>query len=201
MSSEDASMVLSAKAPTLAGWLLRDLLLVLVFVLLCSLTWFLQQAFHNDVTAAFAAVTGFVCAYATCYMVHEWGHYLGARLAGRVMPLCAYNSALLGRFEIEKYSLPQYLALSWGGVLGYTLVAGLALLLWQYLPGLPGSAIALGGVAFVLQSWSVDLPIIFRVTAGADMVSTASAGTSPGLIVRKTLVVWSGLAVLVFLMR
>ena len=96
----------------------------------------------------------------------------------------------------------QFICLSWGGVVGYTVTGGLALLVWAN--GWLGSGswfaagAATGGAAFIVQSWAVDLPQIVRVSRGADAADTNKAGTQPDIILRRTWQTWVPLAVLIW---
>ncbi len=183
--------------PTLAGWVLRDLALVLVFALLgwALTSWYTATGW---VLAAIAgAVTGFIATYAICYAVHEWGHLIGARATGSHMPLNGYGSALIGSFDIAAHSERQFLALSWGGVAGYLLVATIAVSLYVTLPlDWFGAGMAVGGAAFVVQSLAVDLPQIFKVLAGDDPLTTNARGASGAVILRRTAQTWLPLAAL-----
>lgn len=139
---------------------------------------------------------GFVACYVLCYVVHEWGHYLGARLTGIKMPLSPYTSAFLGQFHIQDYDKRQYLWLSWGGDIGHVLVTMLACLIYLWSPGMATGAFAVGGLAFTVQSLAVDQPIIWRVTYGADIESTTAEGASPQVILKRTWQTWIPLALL-----
>ena len=46
-------------------------------------------------------------------------------------------------------------------------------------------------MAFVVQSLSVDGPIIWRVYQGADVVIAARQGAAPAVILRRTWQSWS----------
>ena len=141
-----------------------------------------------------AAIISFIACYLLCYVVHEWGHYLGARLSGITMPLLPYKGFLLGQFQIEQYSRRQYLWLSWGGDLGHVFVTLIATWMFLFSPGLVTGAFCLGGVGFTVQALAVDQPIIWKVTAGADIKETAAAGTHPTVILRRTWQTWLGTA-------
>lgn len=184
-------------APTLAGWLLRDTVITLILLVGMAA----GQAWHTAASgwpsALFLAPFSFIASYMLCYMVHEWGHYLGARVSGIDMPLAPYRSVVLGRFHIEDYNRQQYLWLSWGGELGHLVVTLAGVIAWLTWPGyLAAAAFAVGGLAFSIQALAVDQPIICRVHAGADIQATAEAGTRPELILRRTWQTWIPLALL-----
>ncbi len=142
--------------------------------------------------AILIAVFSFSTAYAACYIMHEWGHYFGARLSGANIPVAPVGNILLGLFDPRQHTVRQFQWMSLGGVAAYTITAILFAVTYQ--PALPLQALTLGGVAFVAQSWSVDLPIIWRVQRGAPVLPTATDGAAPQVIGRRTLQSWSLLA-------
>ncbi len=183
------------RPPRLAGWLVRDALIVgvLALGLLGLHTWHLGA--DGWLSGSLVAVGGFVTAYVTCYILHEWGHWAGARLAGAEVGIGPYNQPLLARFDPAAHSRAQFLALSWGGVAGYSFVAMLCIAVWVGLrEHLAPAALAVGGLAFLVQSLAVDLPQIIKVTRGADALQTNRQGASPQVIMRRTWQSWSVLA-------
>ena len=104
--------------PTATGWLIRDICIGAILVALLTLG-FLWHV-HSPSMASTLVVPGisFIAAYMICYIVHEWGHLIGAKLADAHMPLYGYKGVLLGQFDPAKNSTKQFLFLSWGGVVG-----------------------------------------------------------------------------------
>ena len=138
---------------------------------------------------------GFVSAYVVCYVVHEWGHLIGARASGGNMPLNALNTPLIGQFDTAAHTRAQFVALSVGGVLGYVATALVFVLAWrQFGPGWLGAGLATGGAAFVVQSLAVDVPQILRVYRGADPTTTNREGATPAIIIKRTWQTWLPLA-------
>lgn len=160
--------------------------------------WLLANWHSNAgsiVSTVLAPSFGFIAAYALCYVYHEWGHLIGAKLAGAQMPLASYAGALIGSFDIRAHSRTQFLSLSWGGVLGYVLTLAAALIIYvSGNLGLAGAGFAVGALAFNVQSLSVDLPQIVRVHRGADIARTSAEGANAGVILRRTWQSWSVLA-------
>jgi hypothetical protein len=182
---------------TLPGWLLRDATITTVLGLLLWALYSWHDATGSAVAATAGAIIGFVAAYLFCYVYHEWGHLLGARLTRADMPLNAYAGAPIGRFDVAAHSRRQFLSLSWGGVAGYVLV--MTLLVGFYLIGgwgWVGAGLAVGAIAFVSQSLAVDLPQIWRVTRGADPLETNRRGASAAVILRRTWQAWLPLTAL-----
>ena len=187
------------RPPSLAGWLLRDatLSLLLVGLMLALSAWSHRQPATAIVWATVAS--GFLASYVTSYVVHEWGHLLGGRLAGSRMPLLPYQGALLASFDIAKHDSRQYLWLSWGGIGGYLGVLGLVCtLLWNWDLGAAGQGLLIGVLAFSSQSLAVDLPQVLKVHSGGDPVRVSRAGTRPGVILRKTVLAWLTLGAAVY---
>ncbi len=156
-------------------------------------------AWHGVESSAAAAVVapplGFLAAYVLCYIYHEWGHLIGARLTGAAMPLAPYAGALIGYFDIQAHSRRQFLWLSWGGVIAYLAVMAVAIFVYLHGGlGPAGAGFAVGGLAFVVQSLSVDLPQIVKVARGEDVAKTSAEGANARIILRRTWQSWSVLA-------
>ncbi len=181
--------------PSLLGWVLRDASItsVLALILWGCTHWY--AASGSWPAAAVSATAGFIAAYVLCYVCHEWGHLLGALGTKSTMPLNPYAGAAIGRFDISSHSTRQFLALSWGGVAGYIFFAAITLVLyaWAKLAWV-GAGLAVGGLAFVSQSLSVDLPQIWRVMGGADAAQTNASGASAKVILQRTWQSWLALA-------
>jgi len=181
-----------SKHVRLIQWLARDIVIISVLWLLWHYLGGWYMSTQGGIAMLLIIPVGFVSAYVSCYLVHEWGHYIGARISGADVPLGSPSGIALGLFDPTCYSVPQFQAMSWGGVAGYTLTA--LALLSTYQAHLPHQAMAVGAVAFVMQSWSVDLPIILRIQRGAPVLPTATDGASARVIGRRTLQSWSVLA-------
>ena len=183
-----------ANKPTLTGWLTRDASIAAILALTCYGLTRWHAIADNLFTNVISHIVGFVATYVVCYIVHEWGHLIGAKATGSNMPFASYKSPLIGFFDASKHSTKQFLALSWGGVIGYTLVCGLALTLFFNFKNPVTGGMAIGGLAFVCQSWLVDLPQIFHVRKGADPVATNRKGASKEMILKRTWQAWIVLA-------
>jgi hypothetical protein len=181
--------------PTLAGWIIRDVLITsgLAAMLLGLAAW--HEAEGSLAAALVAPALGFVAAYVLCYVYHEWGHLIGARLTGAAMPLAPYAGALIGHFDIQAHSRRQFLWLSWGGVIAYVALMSIALSVYLHGGlGPAGAGFAVGGLAFVVQSLSVDVPQIVRVMRGDDIARTSAEGANARVILRRTWQSWLVLA-------
>ena len=184
---------------SLSGWIIRDLTIAALFL---GIVLILDEAAGSSPSIGLRIpiwIAGFVMAYTITYILHEWGHYVGAKLSGSTMPFAPYKSVLIGYFDIDSHTKKQFLFLSWGGVIAYT---GSAIFLASiYLSGtLPNIApgLAVAGLAFLVQSWAVDLPQIFKVHKGADPKKTNTEGATGPLILRRTAQTWSLLTIALF---
>ncbi len=177
---------------TLAAWIARDALIIA----LLGWTWQQLRRWHagagSTASAAVLAIAAFSFAYAACYLAHEWGHALGARALGARPPRGSIRGVVLPLFDPGAHTRAQFLGLAFGGQLGY--VATAALIIAAFQPELGFRAAALGGIAFVVQSLTVDAATLLPVLRGADIAAASREGTRPALILRRTGIVWTGLA-------
>ena len=127
--------------PSLLGWLLRDGIIITAFIVL--------SVALADV-GGFISILGFVTAYIVIYAMHEWGHLLGARATLSEMPLAPYKSALIGFFDPANHSKKQFLALSWGGVIGYLVTSAVMVLSYLVTPTWFNAGAAVAGLAFTV---------------------------------------------------
>ncbi len=118
------------------------------------------------------------------YLMHEWGHFTGARVTGAVSPVLKEpKSFFMFTFKDEYNTREQFLAMSIGGPLAnWTLFV----LLFILLPlETVSQALLLATTLAIAVSVSVfELPIIYKVTQGGDPQETlqkrlAEAGAIP----------------------
>lgn len=152
---------------------LRDLLVLLATLAL----WRADAALRGGsglLPGAVAVAAG--AGAALCgYLVHEWGHLLGARAAGAVVHLPArMRDPFLFRFDVGRNDRRAFLAMSGGG-LGASLAAVAGLLAILPLEALSGR-VALGLVAAgVLATFVLELPVAWRVARGAPLPQEGAA--------------------------
>ena len=78
----------------------------------------------SALVSGIVAVVCFIAAYVAALPLHEWGHYLGARLTGARAPRTPLRTAWpLFNFDIAKNSDRQFLAMSIGGNVALWLLA------------------------------------------------------------------------------
>ena len=137
--------------------MLRDALLLAVFAGIAILVdgW-LQSGW----TAYIAGAVGFVAGFQGNGLCHEWGHYLGARLAGARAPRNRLGSVFpLFHFDIDSNSHGQFMAMSVGGNLLQWLFA-IALLLALDSDSAGRLGLQCGALGFAILSSLTELPII-----------------------------------------
>ncbi|MBT4161761.1 MAG: hypothetical protein HOC70_08510 [Gammaproteobacteria bacterium] len=105
---------------------------------------------------------------AIAYLVHEWGHFAGARLSGSVSPVMKEPASFfMFSFKYEQNSREQFLSMSLGGpIANWSLVILLCFLLpletWS-------QALLLATTFAIAVSVSVfEVPVINRVLYGDD---------------------------------
>ena len=182
-----------ASAPrSLIDAVARDLMIAALFVMACAGldSWYAANGSLISLVAGW--VGSFVLGFLIIYLSHEWGHYLGARLAGADIPLGSGKGILLGLFDPEKHSRRQFMWMALGGEVGYFIPAPLFILLFWDHPPLQG--LALAGAAFIVQALYVDVPVLAKINRGADIQATLDDGTAGPVILRKTAISWGLLA-------
>lgn len=112
-------------------------------------------------------VVGMLGGAALAAMAHEWGHFIGARLAGSHAPIKAIAAfPQVFDFDYEHNSSKSFLWMSYGGSLGNW---GMALFLAFALPlGMTygPDALVSGAVAFSVFTAFVEFPVMARARAG-----------------------------------
>lgn len=109
---------------------------------------------------------------AMSYLVHEWGHFTAARLAGAASPVLKEpQSFFMFSFKHESNSRAQFIAMSLGGPLSnWALVAAVALTLPL---STVSQAALLGTCIYIAVNVCVfELPVIYRVLRGQEPEAT-----------------------------
>jgi hypothetical protein len=122
--------------------------------------------------AALAAASG--------YVLHEWGHLLGALLKRAVfeLPATPFETFFLFRFNRDANTRPQFFSMALGGFVASILTV-IALLLW--LPaGLLATTLALTLTGLgVLATLIIEVPEFWRVARGGPIPSGAAFIKAP----------------------
>jgi hypothetical protein len=125
-------------------------------------------------------------------LVHEWGHYTGARLAGAEAPVFKQpvRYFFLFDFPFDRNDRRQFLWMSWGGILAPWL---LVLLTALSVPiDNPSRALLLA--AFVGRSVAIavfEVPVALETARGAEPLAELKRQVKAGGLVRGR---WIGLA-------
>lgn len=156
-----------AEEPALAGMLIRDGLTLLAALAIWggADAWAGISGLH---LAVFASVgTGIAAGWIIASLLHEWGHYAGAKLSGAAAPRIAPTgfSFFRYRFDLKNNSLEQFTYMSIGGNLAHW---GLFLALLMLLPLETAGQAAIAGaaLAFALFASIIEWPIIARTQRG-----------------------------------
>ncbi len=102
-------------ALTQARWHLLALLAALTLFAAAE-SWLLLT--DMALARVFALLAGLIAGLALAQLVHEWGHYLGARLSGATVPMKPEPALLAYDFDFQANSPRQFLWMSVGGSLG-----------------------------------------------------------------------------------
>ena len=147
-----------------------------LIILLLSLfgatdTWYLVTGFGlaNALNIVVAAVAGAI----TTTLVHEWFHFLGARLAGASYSVPTALGLFVYDFDYQANSLRQFNVMSVSGQLGSWLTV---LALWSALPmDTPGRVMLVSGaVTSALFAGFVELPVLRRAQRSGDPLAELS---------------------------
>ena len=182
MSAETASLneaVASGEATAEAPkepsiWLVgvRDLAIVLAILTLWAAadTWYAVTGL--GLAAAVSVLNGVLAGGAIAGLLHEWGHFIGARVSGGTAPLAPAKGFLpLFNFDFAKSEVSHFQAMSIGGNLP---TWGFALLLAWVLPlDAPGRiAIVSAAVGFSIFANVVEFPVMSRVSGGMPPIES-----------------------------
>lgn len=172
-------------------------------VVLLALVYSLVLLEHNALATAAApmllvAVWAVVSGLLLSHIIHEWGHFLGASLAGSTLTLKPRVSPLFFDFDYAANARWQFVCLSLGGLLGNIIL--LFLVLEWLAPGTTLQtyllAAVVGQFVFVLV---LELPVPLAVLVGGReplAALTAHFGQGAPLFLRA-LLMGLGAAVLV----
>jgi hypothetical protein len=161
------------------AFLLRDGLIILLAVALWLYTLGLGKP-HDLWSVAVHVATGLLTVF-VAYLLHEWGHLLGAWVAGGafVLPATVTETMFLFRFDNVRNSRAQFISMSLGGFASSILVVAflVSALPWNLL----ASWIALGLVAAgVLATFIIEVPMFLGVVRGGPMPTGTAFVSPPG---------------------
>ncbi|MEM8499832.1 MAG: hypothetical protein AAF542_17545 [Pseudomonadota bacterium] len=132
------------------------------------------------VAEGFAVLAAILAGVGLAHLMHEWGHFLGARWSGANAPLKAEPALLAYDFDFKSNTNDHFLAMSYGGTLGNFLAIAL---IWWTIPmdephriALLASAIAATGFVAKLE-W----PVILHARENKDPMAALIHGFGGGL--------------------
>ena len=146
--------------------ILRDVALASVFLSLFAAAESWATVSRLALATSLAVVDGLLVGIATAALVHEWGHFIGARLGGGHAPLKPLTKfPPLYDFDYERNDARSFLWMSYGGNIAH------ALLVVTYLMLIPTrsmgtAALVAGAFGFSVFSSLVEFPVIRQAQRG-----------------------------------
>ena len=186
------------KEPELLGMLLRDAAVVFAGLAL----WGGADAWATTSGLAVALVTSvgsaLIAGWIIASLMHEWGHYLGAKLSRSKAPRIKAPGLLFFRynFDLVNNSLGQFTSMSVAGSLAHWGVFAAALLLLP-MATLAQTAFISSTFAFAIFASIVEWPIIARTSLRKIQPLQAFAHIDGTFLLRHQ--VYGGVAGLAFL--
>ncbi len=112
-------------------------------------------------------ITGAIFGIATAILLHEWAHFLGARVVGACYTIPAKTGLFVYDWDFEQNSVSQFYKMSIAGSLG-----GLLAVLWLW-NGLPADTIVRaavhgGVVAAFIYAALIEWPVLSRTSRSGD---------------------------------
>ncbi|MEH6567856.1 MAG: hypothetical protein V7709_02190 [Halioglobus sp.] len=125
------------------------------------------------IASLLSIVTGIVAGFATTTLVHEWFHYLGARLTAGDYEIPKKMSLFVFDWSFPKNNLKQFYTMSIAGSFGG--LAGIALL-WLCIPTDTAGRAALvaSGVASFAFAAVIEWPVLMRTRKTGDPLGELS---------------------------
>lgn len=151
----------------LAKLALRDLAAVAV----CIGCWLFEASLRETGGVlhwlAIAAVA--VATFLVNYFCHEWGHLLGAKLAGSVChPANTLKTFYLFHFDTQRNSTRQFLAMAAGGLVASTVLLPLWTVVLPLHTAAGIAALALVALGYI-ATLATELPVAWRIAHGAPL--------------------------------
>lgn len=157
-----------AKEPALGGMMLRDgvALAAVLAVWGGADAWAVVSGLQF--AKAVAIVNGVVAGLVVVALLHEWGHYAGAKLTGAIAPRVepkSPSSLFRFQFDLANNTLRQFTALGVGGNVAHWL-AFLTLFALLPLETAGQTALVAAALAFAFGASVLEVPIIARALKG-----------------------------------
>ena len=113
-----------------------------------------------------STLAGLVAGFGVGSLVHEWGHFIGARISGAQSPLRPISSlGFIFDFDLQGSTRHQFDTMSIGGNVGHFAVVLVFLLALPL--ATPGQiAVLAGSIGFAVFASSVEFPVIAKSRSG-----------------------------------
>ena len=153
------------KEPELLGMLLKDI--TVIFAALAI--WGSADSWASNSGLSLALVTAvgtaLIAGWLIASLLHEWGHYFGAKVANSRAPRMTFPGFLFVRynFDLEQNSLAQFTSMSVAGSIAHWGVFVAALLLFP-MTSLAQTAFVSATFAFAVFASIIEWPIIARTS-------------------------------------
>jgi hypothetical protein len=143
----------------------------LAAIALCIGCWVFESQLREGGGALhwFAIAAVAVMTFLANYLCHEWGHWLGARLAGSVChPANTLRTFYLFHFDTQRNSVRQFLAMAAGGLIASTILLPFWLVVLPLHTAAGIAAMALIALGY-LATLATELPVVLRIARGAPL--------------------------------
>ena len=153
------------KEPKLLGMLLKDITVIFAALAIWGSAdhWATNSGFSLALVTAVG--TALIAGWLIASLLHEWGHYFGAKVANSQAPRMIIPGFLFFRynFDLEQNSLAQFTSMSVAGSLAHW-GAFVAALLLLPMASLAQTAFVSATLAFAVFASVVEWPIIARTS-------------------------------------
>lgn len=143
----------------------------LAAVALCIGCWLFegQTREAGGVLHWLAIAAAAVATFLVNYILHEWGHLLGAKLAGSVChPANTLKTFYLFHFDTQRSSVRQFFAMAAGGLVASTALLPFWLIVLPLHAAAGIAAMALIALGY-LATLATELPVVWRIAHGAPL--------------------------------
>ena len=156
------------KEPALGTMLLRDGVVVAAALAIWGGAEAWAVVSGLAIAQALSVVNGIAAGLIVVPLLHEWGHYAGAKLTGAIaprVPPATPTSLFRFQFDLPNNTLRQFTALGVGGNAAHWL-AFLALFVMLPLDTAGQTALVAAALAFAFGASVLEVPIITRALKG-----------------------------------
>ena len=168
---------------TLSLVILRDVAVVsiLLSIFAAAETWATVSGLA--IASLLSVVDGLLVGAATAALMHEWGHFAGARLAGGHAPLKPIRD-FLPIFDFD-YKNNSAIAFEWMSIGGNVGNISVVLIFFVVLPldSAGAAALVAGAFGFTVFAGGIEFPVIRKAQAG--MSGIEALGTLPNDFLRR----------------